>query len=54
MWPKVVNPEEFYSKDLLDKIQEKLEVAKSKVSEIELTNDKSRRLEWRDLKQYIM
>ena len=53
MGPKVVKPEELYSKDFLDMIQEKLKVAKSKVSEIELSNNKSKRQEWRDLKKYI-
>lgn len=33
--------------------RKKLEIAEKTVKEIELTADKSRRLEWRELKKYI-
>lgn len=39
--------------EIKEHIQEMLPIAEKIVSEIELTNDKSRRLEWRKMKAYI-
>lgn len=42
-----------YSEEIKDNIRKNLKTAEDTIAEIELTNDKSRRVEWRELKKYV-
>ena len=42
-----------YSEEIKDNIRKNLKTAEETIAEIELTNDKSRRVEWRELKKFV-
>lgn len=42
-----------YPEHVKDNIRKNLKTAEETIAEIELTNDKSRRVEWRELKKFV-
>ena len=53
MAANIVEPKDMYSLEFILETEEKLELARRRKKEIELTNDKTRRMEWRNLNRWI-
>lgn len=53
MGVNIKEPKDMYSLEFILETEKKLESARRRKKEIELTNDKSRRMEWRNLNRWI-